>query len=137
MNLKDKLIAVLIIAVGVSIPVGIALGLASLPKLSPAAQQPLGSTDFNTIRTTPTNTSAVCGTNSTLLISTSTDRVYTAIVNDGSSTVYLGLGTDAVGSNGIRLNAGGGSYEIGPDNLFSGAIYCIGSSSTNVTVVNK
>ncbi len=81
----------------------------------------------------PTNSIASCSTASTLVLATSTARQYVAIVNDSATTTYLGLGVAAVGSNGIRLNANGGSYELDANNLFTGAIYCI-SSSTSATV---
>lgn len=86
--------------------------------------------------TAPTNTNKACGTSSTILAATSSARQYLAIVNDSSSTVYLGLGVGAVGSNGIRLNANGGSYEITLDNLFTGHITCIASSTAIVTLIS-
>ena len=93
--------------------------------------------DFNRFTTPPTNTAIACGTTSTLAVATSSGRVYVALVNDSANTVYLGLGKPAVGSNGIRLNASGGSYEIDPQNLFTGAINCIASSTSVLTVISQ
>lgn len=66
-------------------------------------------------------------------------RKYALIVNDGGVTVYLNLGGTAVASEGIRLNADGGSYEISRDsgNLFSGAINGITSSGTATVLVTE
>lgn len=83
----------------------------------------------------PTNTKVDLGVNtSALLIATSTARSYAIITNNSANTVYISLGRDAVGSNGIRLNANGGSYEINAQNLYFGAIYGIASTSSNVDI---
>lgn len=93
--------------------------------------------EINRYTTAPTNTAVACESTSTLAIATSSGRTYVAIVNDSASTIYLGLGVPAVGSNGIRLNGGGGSYEIDLNNLFTGAINCIASSTSVITVINQ
>lgn len=95
----------------------------------------LGNAELNRFIKAPTNTAVSCGTSSTLAIATSTARTYVALVNDSTSVVYLALGVPAVGSNGIRLNASGGSYEMNVGGLFTGAIYCIASSTAQMTVV--
>lgn len=94
-----------------------------------------GAAELNRFTKAPTNTAVSCTTSSTLAIATSTARQYIALVNDSSSAIYLGIGVAAVGSNGIRLNSSGGSYEMGLDGLFTGAIYCIASSTAQMTVV--
>jgi hypothetical protein len=96
-----------------------------------------GSADFNSFYRIPTNTLVTCGTGSTLAIASSSARQYTALVNDSSNSVYLSLGSAAVSGSGIRLNANGGSFEITPDNLWTGAIYCIASGSSNLSVVTN
>ena len=81
-----------------------------------------------------TTTSVLCGTTSTLLVGTSTAREYLAIVNDGSNNIYLELSNGpAVLYEGIRLNSGGGSYEIDFDNLYTGPVYCIADTSAAST----
>ena len=45
--------------------------------------------------------------------------------NDSDYIIYLARGNAAVVGSGIRLNPQGGSYHIGTNNLFHGAIYAI------------
>ena len=47
------------------------------------------------------------------------------IVNDSNQTIYLGFCNDAVIGSGKRLNTNGGSYHMGPENLFHGTINAI------------
>lgn len=96
----------------------------------------LGSVDLNRFITAPTNTNVSCDTSSTLAVATSTGRKYFAIVNDGATAVYLGLGKAAVLNKGIRLNATGGTFEMNPNVMFSGAIYCISSAASNATIID-
>lgn len=85
-----------------------------------------------------TTTSVLCGTTSTLLVGTSTARQYLALVNDGSTNIYLELSKGpAVLYEGIRLNSGGGAYEINLDNLYVGPIYCIAATSAASTTVTS
>lgn len=85
-----------------------------------------------------TNTSVACGTSDTVVLATSTGRQYVAITNTSASApVYLALGAAAVGSKGIYLGAAGGAFEINQDNLFTGAIHCIASSTAIVGVISK
>lgn len=82
-------------------------------------------------------TSATVTTSSTLIMATSTNpqqRQYAVFTNDsGGNTVYLSLGLPAVANTGIRL-APGASYTINVNNLFSGAVYGIGTTSVVVDV---
>lgn len=110
---------------------------------APVADQTLGASQNSsqssplTRYTTPATNSAVqCGTSNTTLLATSTSRIYAAIVNDSANTIYIALGYTAVGSNGIRLNANGGSYELDSSNMYTGIVTCIASSSSQVTVVH-
>ena len=54
-------------------------------------------------------------------------RKYLRLVNDSDQVIYIGLGTAALLSQGIRLNASGGSYEMSfkLGNLFMGAVNAI------------
>ena len=82
---------------------------------------------------TPTN--ATVTNVSTLIVPAKASRDYCLIQNDSDATIYLALNADAEISKGIRLNAGGGSYEINFTNLFTGDIYAItGSGSKNVCI---
>jgi len=90
------------------------------------------------IRGVATMASTTVGTTSTLIFATTTGMMLNrTIVNDGSTNVYLGIGSAAVSGKGIRLNANGGSYEINNNNLFTGAIYGISSANVNVTTLEK
>jgi len=53
------------------------------------------------------------------------NRNYLSIQNDSDVTIYLALNAPAVVGSGIRLNAGGGSYEINFTNLFTGAVHAV------------
>jgi len=57
-------------------------------------------------------------------------RSYALLVNDSTSIIYLGMGIPAIISRGIRLNAGGGSYEINRDNPWHGSIHAIAAAGT-------
>lgn len=98
-----------------------------------------GISDALIFRKANTTTSIlVATTTSTTVLATSTARQYAVIVNDSSATVYLSLngGVAAKAYEGIRLNAGGGSYEITVDNLYQGSVQAIaigGVASTTVT----
>jgi len=56
---------------------------------------------------------------------TTMNRAELDLVNDSDDTIYLGFGNAAVLGSGKRLNAGGGSYHMGPENLFYGTINAI------------
>lgn len=110
---------------------------------APAPEQTLGASNNSsqsnplTRYTTPATNSAVqCGSTSGTVLATSTSRIYAAIVNDSLNVIYIALGPVAVGSNGIRLNASGGSYELDSSNMYTGIVTCIASSSSQLTVVH-
>lgn len=94
----------------------------------------LGSTEFNRLTKVMPSTSVSCGTSSTLAIATTTERMGIDFINDSSSVIYLGLGVNAQGGQGIRINANGGNYPVEITNLFTGSIYCIASSTAALIV---
>ena len=53
------------------------------------------------------------------------NRAELDLVNDSDQTIYLGFGNDAVIGSGKRLNTQGGSYHMGPENLWHGTINAI------------
>ncbi len=55
-------------------------------------------------------------------------RTYALFVNDGTDVIYLGMGIPAADGRGIRLNGGGGSYEINLTNPFQGEIYAVAAA---------
>ena len=71
------------------------------------------------------DTFATVGAVSTLVLAANVNRVDCDFVNDGDEACYLARGNAAVIGSGIRLNANGGSYRIGTNNLFYGEIYAI------------
>jgi len=56
-------------------------------------------------------------------------RVYALLVNDGADDIYLGMGISATANRGVRLNAGGGSYEINLINPWQGEIYAVSAGT--------
>ena len=81
-----------------------------------------------------TETSVEVGLASTLVLAANPNRVDADLVNDGANVIYLARGNAAVLNAGIRLNPNGGSYRIGTNNLFLGAINGISTNETNLTV---
>lgn len=130
MNLQTKILVgaltLLFLVIGV--------GLVTMPATK--VEQNLGAVEFNYLNR-PTNASSTVTTSSSLIVATSTGRQYLAIVNDGTTDVYLGVGVAAVSGKGIRLNAGGGSFVMDTNALFTDAVYGISSATANVTVIYK
>ena len=63
-------------------------------------------------------------------------RRYALLVNDSINIIYLMLGHDAALNRGIRINSGGGSYEINLTNPWPGSIFAFASGATsNLTIV--
>jgi hypothetical protein len=58
-------------------------------------------------------------------LASDTARKYALFVNDSDSTIYLFLGATAVASQGIRINASGGTYEINQSNMYTGQVCAI------------
>lgn len=75
---------------------------------------PATASDYKTI--VATHTVATIGTATGVAIAANDDREYLLLINDSDATIYLGIGAAAVVNQGIRINAGGGSYEISPRN---------------------
>jgi len=70
---------------------------------------------------------ATIGAVSTLVLAANQRRVDADFVNDGDEVCYLARGNPAVMGSGIKLTPNG-SYRIGTNNLFYGAIYGICAS---------
>lgn len=127
-----------IINIGLAVVVAVILSIAAL-QLVKRDTAVAGVSDALIFRAANISSSIlVATTTTTTLLATSTGRQYALIVNDSAATVYLSLkgGLPAVAYEGIRLNAGGGSYEITSENLYKGSIQAIavgGTASTTVT----
>lgn len=72
-------------------------------------------------------------TASTEVLASNPNRRYAVIINDSSEVMWLAFGEDAVANSGIRLNAGGGSFEMGHafGNLTQAAVNAIHAGSGN------
>uniref|UniRef100_A0A6M3XW87 Uncharacterized protein n=1 Tax=viral metagenome TaxID=1070528 RepID=A0A6M3XW87_9ZZZZ len=93
--------------------------------------------DVNEVLKTDTSTIAQVsvGVASTAVLAANANRVFAEFVNDSDNVIYLALGAAAVMNRGIRLNANGGSFEIGLTNLYTGAVKAIsGVAAQNLTV---
>ncbi|GAI84025.1 unnamed protein product, partial [marine sediment metagenome] len=93
--------------------------------------------DVNEVRKTNTSTIAqvAVGVASTAVLAANANRIFAEFVNDSANVIYLALGAAAVMNRGIRLNANGGSFEIGLTNLYTGAVKAIsGVAAQNLTV---
>lgn len=75
-------------------------------------------------------------TATTLILPANADRNVAEIVNNSDTVVYLRLGAGATLNSGIRLNAGGGAFNISAINLYTGVIEAIhgGSGDKLLTV---
>ena len=62
---------------------------------------------------------------STLVRAANVNRVTMDLVNDGDSVIYLSLENAAAIGDGMRINPNGGSYHLGTENLWLGAVYGI------------
>ncbi len=85
------------------------------------------------------HTTAAMTGSSAAVLATNQGRKYALIVNDGSESCYLNLGSTAVASEGIRINANGGNYEISRNwgNLYTGAINGITASGAVTLLVTE
>jgi len=86
----------------------------------------------------PTNKSIA--TTSTEIVGTNTKREYLCIVNDSDTEIYIAIGASAELNKGIRLNAGGGAFEMcrSLGNLSTQAvngIHGVAGVTKNVTVL--
>lgn len=82
--------------------------------------------------TSGSTTSVSVGLADTAILPQNIGRREVTIVNDGANTVYLSFGRAATASNGVRLNANGGSYST---NNWEGAINGIALVGASVVTV--
>lgn len=74
---------------------------------------------------------------STSVLVANGNRKTANLVNDSDEEIYLALGEDAELNKGIRLNAGGGNFEIGSTNMWKGAVNAICASGSKVLCVSE
>ncbi len=70
----------------------------------------------------------------TEILAANQNRVDCDITNYGAYPIYLARGNDAVVGEGLPLMPRGGSYHIGVNNLFLGAINAIAENATFVSI---
>ena len=75
-----------------------------------------------------------CSATQQMILPANPGRTYALLINDGAADIYLGMGIPAVVNRGIRLNNGGGSFEINLTNPWQGEIYAVGDA-TNPTLL--
>lgn len=83
-----------------------------------------------TMTHTAVNATIASGT----VLAANANRQYAYLINNSDTVIYLAFGVTAVANQGIRLNANGGSYEIGAaahGNLYQGAILAIHGGAGN------
>ena len=79
-----------------------------------------------------TNTTASVGVASVSVLAANESRKRAIIVNSGAAGVWLSFAAPAVVGQGVYLAPAGGSFEIDPDELFTGAINGIAAGGANV-----
>lgn len=87
----------------------------------------------------PVHTAVTVGNASTLALAANANRRYALFVNDSDSIMYINLGNAAATNEGIRLNANGGSFEMGLEfgNLQIGAVYAISDGAGHILLVTE
>ena len=80
----------------------------------------------NIVKTAPvatvTDDSVTVGAASTTILAANSKRTNVVLTNDSDETIYISRGDTAVMNKGIRVNANGGSYEIGVLNMYRGIV---------------
>lgn len=121
-----------------TILVGIALIL-SIFTLVNKESQVLGAPATLTFDRSTSSAQSVSSTITQVLVS-NPQRIYMALVNDGSNTVYCSLNATSTGmtaGKGIRLNANGGSLEFA-NGEYIGQVWCLTASGTSsLTIAEK
>lgn len=70
------------------------------------------------------------------VLSSTPSRTYALFVNDSANAIYLNLSSDGTVADDytVRLNANGGSYEILPENMYTGDVYASSSAASNLQI---
>jgi len=75
-----------------------------------------------------------CSATQQEILASNPQRVYALLVNDGAADIYLAFSGPAAINTGVRLNNGGGSYEINLMNPWHGTVNAVGDA-TNPTLL--
>ena len=84
-----------------------------------------------------TNDEKSLNTNGTSLLEANANRSYAVFINNSNIdiTLVLGESTKAVNGKGIIIKPRGGSYEINQNNLYTGKISAIATSTCKISFV--
>lgn len=126
--------------IGISFITALIASLVFTTFFKPVTVPPLGYNLQNLFGTLSTSGPILvdAGRSANILVSATTSgRTYGIVVNDCSSAIYLSFNDESLFDNdnragGLRVNANGGSYEITPNNLYTGAIRA--SSTADCTI---
>ena len=106
-----------------------------------AGTAPLGTPFQSTATTGVIAVVGTSGTDTAVLLATTSNRIYASFVNDCSSVVYLTLDDVPSGNanivHDIRLNANGGSWEINQNNLYTGAVRATSTAVCDILVTES
>ena len=80
---------------------------------------------------------ATVGIASAVALAANPNRVDCDFINTSANWIYLGRGNAAVVGSGEALAPRGGSYHIGTDNLFLGAVYAIASAANSNLAISE
>ena len=93
-----------------------------------------GGADYNNYETMSTSTNSAVSQGS-LVLTTSTGRLYALFVSKSATAIDLNIsGSNSADNYTVRLNGVGASYEILPENMYTGAVYASSSSATTLSV---
>jgi len=121
----------------------LAAGSAAIGKLAANSGVDIGDVDITSVSgekyTTPTHSAVTVGSSTTEVLAASATRLYVLLVNNSSEDIYIKLGAEAVMNQGIRINAGGGSYEMSKliGNLYVGVINGICTSGSKILLATE
>ena len=101
---------------------------------------PIGVAEYNRFSNADTATVSVATTTASEVLAAKGGRLYARIDNpDGTNPVYCVFGetSDAADGKGIKIEAGE-SYEIRPNDLYTGKISCIATGApVTISIIEK
>ena len=81
------------------------------------------------VKAKATSGAVACGAASVVARRANRNRKGLLLTNDSDTVIYLTFGGLAVANSGLRLNAGGGVFEINATNLYKGIISAISAGA--------
>jgi hypothetical protein len=89
------------------------------------------------------HTALTCSTASQQALASRAARMYALLVNDSDTAIYAALSATSTGvaaaATGIRINANGGSYEMGSgiSNLYCGWIFAMSTTANKSLLITE